>query len=237
MRLSGTRNPWDSRALVRGVAAIVVLGGGSSARIRCGGLRERLALAFDRGSFRVAVHFAPVIATRDFDACRSGDEPDSDKPDYADSVDCRYGSAGAGDAMCATDDVCATQTGVERLREAFVSYVRGIGDIPAGPTTVILTRPKTAPGTTFSLDQSPAVSTGKGPSYTINPDGSTSWFDALGNPITDIAAYNAAVIGAGDSGAAAFGSSSPTVSAGLPSWLIPAGVGILAFILFMGSHR
>lgn len=80
---------------------------------------------------------------------------------------------------------------------------RGIGDIPTSPTTITIGS-GLVPGTSVAGSQVPSVapgtSTGTGPSgYTINADGSVTWFDALGNPITNMSAYDAAV-SPGDSG-------------------------------------
>jgi hypothetical protein len=63
----------------------------------------------------------------------------------------------------------------------------GLGAMPTGPATVNI------------------AGTSSGPSYRINADGSTTWYDSSGVAISDMAAYNAAVNGPGDTGAADLG--------------------------------
>lgn len=124
----------------------------------------------------------------------------------------------------------------------YVKRNRGIGAMPTGPTTInIQTGQTIAPGTTFSPASTAAVApggTGVGTSgYTINSDGSVTWYDALGNPITNVMDYNAAV-SPGDSGAAALSVPSITSAlSSLPPWAIPLGVGLFALVLFAGGHR
>ena len=113
---------------------------------------------------------------------------------------------------------------------------RGLGAMPTGPTTInILTGAPISPGTSAAAaGQVPAVmpgGTGTGPSgYTFNPDGSVTWFDALGNPITDVSAYNAAV-SPGDIGLPALAGPSSF------PWSTLALVGAFAFAGWALSQR
>ncbi len=97
----------------------------------------------------------------------------------------------------------------------------GIGDMaqqwahpmnpPSDPANIIVTDqpvplPLVSSSVSTVLAQDPvsgevfSVPVGQGPSFQITSSGNTVWFDTKGKPISDPSAYNASVVGPGDTG-------------------------------------